>query len=259
MELILDYIIAAVNLYGLVGMQKVLEIYKQQNDKQLSLKQMVGIVIDYEGYLENNYAYLADDYLAHEAVLDFDDFDYYLNESWGKPYYVPDKTEFLKYADRFYFEKNKEYRKLVNFVADCFFEGDKSEAARICEDIHLFCRLDFKPTSVLRFLSFKKLNFTAEKDFNKFLELLVDLANNTRIWENNGHTPAELFEEYEKEDLMPLPEKDFVVDEKEIGKEDGKGNEKEKKQTPVVKEDKPGRNDPCPCGSGKKFKKCCLD
>ena len=21
---------------------------------------------------------------------------------------------------------------------------------------------------------------------------------------------------------------------------------------------KPGRNDPCPCGSGKKYKKCCL-
>jgi hypothetical protein len=21
----------------------------------------------------------------------------------------------------------------------------------------------------------------------------------------------------------------------------------------------PGRNDPCPCGSGKKFKKCCAD
>ena len=25
----------------------------------------------------------------------------------------------------------------------------------------------------------------------------------------------------------------------------------------VVKEDKIGRNEPCPCGSGKKFKKCC--
>lgn len=25
----------------------------------------------------------------------------------------------------------------------------------------------------------------------------------------------------------------------------------------VVKEDKTGRNDPCPCGSGKKYKKCC--
>jgi hypothetical protein len=27
----------------------------------------------------------------------------------------------------------------------------------------------------------------------------------------------------------------------------------------VVKEAKIGRNDPCPCGSGKKYKKCCLD
>lgn len=22
---------------------------------------------------------------------------------------------------------------------------------------------------------------------------------------------------------------------------------------------KPGRNDPCPCGSGKKYKRCCID
>lgn len=27
----------------------------------------------------------------------------------------------------------------------------------------------------------------------------------------------------------------------------------------VVKEKKIGRNDPCPCGSGKKYKKCCLN
>jgi len=27
---------------------------------------------------------------------------------------------------------------------------------------------------------------------------------------------------------------------------------------PFIKEKKPGRNDPCPCGSGKKYKKCCM-
>lgn len=27
----------------------------------------------------------------------------------------------------------------------------------------------------------------------------------------------------------------------------------------VIKGDKVGRNDPCPCGSGKKYKKCCLN
>jgi predicted nucleotide-binding protein (sugar kinase/HSP70/actin superfamily) len=30
-----------------------------------------------------------------------------------------------------------------------------------------------------------------------------------------------------------------------------------KKSKIVVKEEKTGRNDPCPCGSGKKYKKCC--
>lgn len=30
-------------------------------------------------------------------------------------------------------------------------------------------------------------------------------------------------------------------------------------QQPITRENKTGRNDPCPCGSGKKYKKCCLD
>lgn len=30
-----------------------------------------------------------------------------------------------------------------------------------------------------------------------------------------------------------------------------------KKSKTIVKEKAPGRNDPCPCGSGKKYKKCC--
>lgn len=29
------------------------------------------------------------------------------------------------------------------------------------------------------------------------------------------------------------------------------------KRKPLKADDKPGRNDPCPCGSGKKYKKCC--
>ena len=31
----------------------------------------------------------------------------------------------------------------------------------------------------------------------------------------------------------------------------------EVKAQPVVKPEKIGRNEPCPCGSGKKYKKCC--
>ena len=34
--------------------------------------------------------------------------------------------------------------------------------------------------------------------------------------------------------------------------------DKEVKLKPIVMDKKVGRNDPCPCGSGKKYKKCCL-
>lgn len=30
------------------------------------------------------------------------------------------------------------------------------------------------------------------------------------------------------------------------------------RHAPVVSGPKTGRNDPCPCGSGKKYKKCCM-
>ena len=35
------------------------------------------------------------------------------------------------------------------------------------------------------------------------------------------------------------------------------GNDGTVKKQPVKKGQKVGRNDPCPCGSGKKYKKCC--
>lgn len=53
--------------------------------------------------------------------------------------------------------------------------------------------------------------------------------------------------------LFTLPQWDTLLTEekkKEIARE-------YKKTKTIIKENKVGRNDPCPCGSGKKFKKCC--
>ena len=43
-----------------------------------------------------------------------------------------------------------------------------------------------------------------------------------------------------------------------VTSEGGSGDKTVKRQ-PAVKKAKVGRNDPCPCGSGKKYKNCCLD
>jgi len=53
--------------------------------------------------------------------------------------------------------------------------------------------------------------------------------------------------------LYTLPEWDNILTE-EKRKEIKKSHNATKT---VVKEDKIGRNEPCPCGSGKKYKKCC--
>lgn len=53
--------------------------------------------------------------------------------------------------------------------------------------------------------------------------------------------------------LYELPQWDAILTEerrKELYKE-------QKASGTIVKEQKIGRNDPCPCGSGKKYKKCC--
>jgi uncharacterized protein YozE (UPF0346 family) len=53
--------------------------------------------------------------------------------------------------------------------------------------------------------------------------------------------------------LYNLPQWDSILTE-ERREEITKAHKKSKT---VVKEKEPGRNDPCPCGSGKKYKKCC--
>jgi hypothetical protein len=53
--------------------------------------------------------------------------------------------------------------------------------------------------------------------------------------------------------LYTLPQWDAILSEDER-QEIVKAHKKSKT---VVKEKEPGRNDPCPCGSGKKYKKCC--
>lgn len=51
--------------------------------------------------------------------------------------------------------------------------------------------------------------------------------------------------------VLPLPDGSAVGP-------DGQPLPGQIRQRPVVKSKEPGRNDPCPCGSGKKYKKCCL-
>lgn len=51
--------------------------------------------------------------------------------------------------------------------------------------------------------------------------------------------------------------KDNMIQREQVAKPVSTNVDAEEKKQPVVKGKKVGRNDPCPCGSGKKYKKCC--
>lgn len=80
---------------------------------------------------------------------------------------------------------------------------------------------------------------------------------------------AAYFEHLEERELVPgafeirqalsAHEDDFVAA-VESGAAHAEGIAVTNKPKPIVhRGDKVGRNDPCPCGSGKKFKKCCMN
>ena len=82
----------------------------------------------------------------------------------------------------------------------------------------------------------------SSREFSTLTKLLVNASNATRHDSNWGYTPKEMAAMYGETADVPPAHYDFAVN----------------PNVPVVrKEVKVGRNDPCPCGSGKKYKKCC--
>jgi preprotein translocase subunit SecA len=60
----------------------------------------------------------------------------------------------------------------------------------------------------------------------------------------------ELFGQFDESEFTPEPQGTMLVDNEEY--EEAPIQVTFRRETPKV-----GRNDPCPCGSGKKYKKCC--
>ena len=113
--------------------------------------------------------------------------------------------------------------------------------------------------------------------YEEFYGIIAELSNNTRIPENRGFTPNEIYE------MMKVSDKPKKIVLGQNLKSDFKNgslnreefvqglinsdmphdlrmqmlNEISKVKTNIEKTKKIGRNEPCPCGSGKKYKKCC--
>ena len=95
----------------------------------------------------------------------------------------------------------------------------------ICTEIHQNCSDQMSLQKTFDDLEEFNVLFDSDEDAQIFIDMIAKLSNNTRLKSNRGHTPLEISKL--KSNLTSQTHKQI------------------------------GRNDLCPCGSGKKYKKCC--
>ncbi len=109
-------------------------------------------------------------------------------------------------------------------------KNDYLFADKMFEDIVYMICVGHPPAMILEAAADEGLAFEDMRQENKLTGYIFGLYNDLPRWDNNGWPPA-------------------ILHSKLTGKPDFRNEDGSRMKV--------GRNDPCPCGSGKKYKKCC--
>ena len=222
-----SYARAAVNLYGIISRKDFVDIFNEQNVEQTTYDEVYILLLPL--LLKSGWYGFYKEYIVHYWFFeDFKQSDYLIKYQEDKPRYVPEKDEFLKYVDEYYVDNDNWMNVYKNMCE--IFDGSEGIFGGYRE-LKDYITYGDGISELGSILEKHNLVFKSENQIKKFIDLAMYAKNNTRIWENNGYTPSELFE------ILSNRKKNII-------------------NFPMQKK-KIGRNDPCPCGSGKKYKNCC--
>lgn len=237
-HLVLQYIQAASNLYGVCKPEKFIEIFNAQNDEKLNEAEFTDIYRFLTGRAQPfsvNQDYLLSDYFEDGNQEELEEL---LKRVNNKPYYIPGKNQFLKYSDSVYYELTPQLIRLKTFILQNLCKEEEL-AQTIVEDIQVACSMEEPFQEIMAEFEHRNIHIKNTELIKALAALINDVYNHTRLWSNRGRTPFEV----QKSFGGPV-----------------RGQEQTSKMRTLSKQriaNKIGRNEPCPCGSGKKHKKCC--
>lgn len=155
----------------------------------------------------------------------------------NKKYYIPTMDEIITLGTKGYLPENKELRKLVSYF-NIRMGVSEEQAEMAANFIQTAISGDCEMQDVFDILENMEIPINNEKQLNEVVKLIHDVWNNTRMLLNRGFTPKELARE-KGQQMLPSGRTANIINFE---------NSKKNKIYP---------NDPCPCGSGKKYKNCC--
>ena len=287
--LLRSYFDAFSNLYGITPLYRAFRIIQKQNP-ELALTE--DVFLTFAGRVEeedHHYVIAGMDEIYDDikeptppmkreiiseylyAVDNFESYEELKEEQEGKPFYIPEKEALLNYQDDLYFEKTREYLALGVFLRD---KLRLKRADDVLDDLQLAARCeDSDPQSII--WEVERLAgrgcLGSMEQINEFFRYYFAMYNNTRLPANRGFTPNEMQERLGggspgSIEFGPNISRALQAGEMDIGQL-RRGISGAKLPTSWkasmlrdlerVEQKKPGRNDPCPCGSGKKYKRCC--
>ena len=227
-----------------------------------------------EGWPKENPLYSEKGIFVHLQLFENEEFDYLLRQQMDKDFYNPSVQQIDEICRIGYEASSSAYKKLESFFIKKL-KFSYEQAVTGCLQVWANSYEGESPSKIINKMTEANIEFE-EKMINELLELLVAAHNNTRMKENRGYKPSEMARKMPI-DKMPtiVPAsskaatilKDAVPQLQAMGVPvDLNGNTdviqttmfpKGMNEEPIRVEKKIYPNDPCPCGSGKKYKKCC--
>ncbi|GAQ19598.1 preprotein translocase subunit SecA [Oceanobacillus picturae] len=221
--------------YGTLSITQLEEMLETYTKEQLDLKDYFEVIYDANRYQEE--MYVDGEGFSNWRVFDPKRVKREHQIRNDISFYPFTKEQLLRAGEPDYIDRNKSYMQLVQYLTRNY-EMDKEEADEIVEECVYATRIGHGPNEVLTYLS-ELIEFESMDSVQELTDHVVYLMNNTKEWFLKGYSSTELREKSEAE-LKPL------LNTKRI-----------QPKVTVTTDKKVGRNEPCPCGSGKKFKKCC--
>lgn len=289
-----DLLGAFAEFYGIIPVKKVFEILTDNYGEELSEEAFLALCEFYR-YEQKNYFYIfgkeeyyedstdpasapMDRLLAHEVFVQFEDaYENTISLKEGKPWYIPSKDMMEKFESDSKIEKNDYYYALINFLSAEFGLSTDDAEYKAYDAIHTLTMENHTIDDFLNELQRMGIGDISFEQAEKLVPYYIEINNNTRMPANNGFTPAEtekmrdelqfvsdslfvseiqLDKTYEKERMEKVKNQNQKLQEISTLLNQFVASKQVKNNLPV-KRKKIGRNDPCPCGSGKKYKKCC--
>lgn len=158
------------------------------------------------------------------------------------------KEELLKAGAPNFIESSTAFKRLVDFLVKKMGMA-QNEADMLAMDCVYAVKAGTQLGEIVQFLQ-SKVELDTIALLTECSDILVQLTNQTKQWVLKGHAPVELSKQ-------SINEQNYREPQYRTGENRRLNVNSHTAKSTIVKGKKIGRNEPCPCGSGKKYKKCC--